>query len=1518
MLTRVLPLLRKAGVSLLMLGGLALQAQLNPNLQVSPTTDFLDLYQAASHSAKPEVLCVLDFSGSMNRLMFHRGFPNNKADEDLTNTTSDYADIYISISGAAPTITNTAYVKSGSITNTSASTTTGGVTVTGYKFSISGVTYQLGYISTGNVTTPAYTGQQLIRPDGTAVTYAIANAIVSPSNTNGSYPVVGANVQGTTGFSASGASGTYGNDVRNWIRAASHVRMSMVDSNNGNKIRTLDLPINWTTLDKLTKAGTLNLSNPLQPSGSVDPVSGSWVDFDTLYQGTPTSNCMMIPTSGSGTTASPYTAATIGNTSGGNINLYRTRYLEWLFCARDSANGAYLIPDALDATVKAYNPAWWLDKTQPQFVTGAYKAFDNGIPNRNRIQSLKESLISTWLKYQSTVFMCFRGLNGSGGTPNSSTGAQPTTLTPASANTTDASNATWYTMNSNPLGAAQHLSKLIPNGGTPLTQSQFSAYVQMQELNRWDCLETGYDKPVECLTHFLILATDGTPNESPYDPTEGANSSPYIGGPIVGNQKVKANIAALTPDGTDAGGTDIFWNTPTMAGVAAHGGNINLGAGNFIRDPKTTTYTLSSGTSLLGTGCGSNANATVSPGNFAPFWIKQRGSGANLYQFAVPHPIQTMTLGMSLGSTYSATSLTNPAGNLTLAPNADPTSPKYRLLAAASWGDPDVTTYQSQVDLVTGTSLGGVLKPFYTVYDSTVGAYVQAKDSACYFDAIDPSTLVKNLDDAFAAINAKASKNVTATPVVPLSGLALSRQVYLTNFQIPGPGPNWTGDLVMFSTRNINNQVQLISNTGAALSQVDPSKAALYAAWSAENILESKLWSSRTVYTRVPATAGNINPGLIKFTDQGADFATLSPYLPASYTSAQKATLVEWMLGADTSKSAPMPNRPSGLMGDIINSTPTVVEYGTQVLGSLPTALSSAYTAHATQNAKIRMLFVGTNRGFLHCFAEVAWDEPTTVVDNGVSSTVTVTKGVADELWAFMPSDHLAYLDYLQTTANTHRFMTDGAPFVYHLDVPAAGAATGNGMVDGSDRAVVIFGLRKGGRSYYALDIHDPANPTMAWTLCSDEVKAASTTLPDARVKAGTPATVKTMVANTGYSTANIGYGRVLYGGATPGFRDVIFLGGGLSESELEKKAYFNNTPLGKNMFALDAYSGDILAAWDFSGVAGIGALNTGVVPFNYFAGSGLVQRLYFTDAAGGLWAVGSGATSVDGFRLDSSQLDRWTADGSLGSAVGLRHVYQGDANDINSTNPAPFNVSRFQVVRTVDPKVTPAAVGIALVSGDRNNPIDQLYGVGQPRGTRPTGHRLTVVFDRQDSKLLGLDSSPIKSGNLTNMTGQSSSNAAVVTPGSGSYYLDTTYGYYINFPAPIPAATGYIPKGINEPTVLSGVLFYSYFTPTSGGVCLPGGGFTFSYRVCDVMAPVDSGDVADPSIACTNGQVGQWAGVASNFGKRGTVAVSQAGGVVGTDASGNMVGTGMIAIGTIQGSRSERFPKPRVWRSVQ
>jgi hypothetical protein len=483
--------------------------------------------------------------------------------------------------------------------------------------------------------------------------------------------------------------------------------------------------------------------------------------------------------------------------------------------------------------------------------------------------------------------------------------------------------------------------------------------------------------------------------------------------------------------------------------------------------------------------------------------------------------------------------------------------------------------------------------------------------------------------------------------------------------------------------------------------------------------------------------------------------------------------------------------------------------------------------------------------------------------------------------------------------------MADGTPALYHLDLPPSSGGSGNGLVDSTERAVAIFGLRKGGRSYYALDIHDPFTPSLKWSLVPDESS-------------------NTLVKNMGFSTCTPAFGRV---SSSDIIRDAVFLGGGYSNAETESN--FAGTKLGRSVFALDVNTGEILASADLTaasiGGSTVGSIPAGVIPFEFFLNSGMAQRAYFLDYKGGLWSwgsksVGTAAPYVN-YRQDTSDLTAWS----------IRKVSQDDNADLGArytTLPAPFRVGSFPGVGKTG-SAPPAAVGVAMVSGDRNNPLDELYNT--TTDVIPVRHRLTVVFDRQDSRVWNMDSAAgpdtgIKNINLSDFTANnvtstpatacSDSLFKYITPGCADYYLapttgDPKFGYFINFPK---IAKGFVPKGINAPIVVANGLFYSYFSPNTADPCTGGSGDTNSWYTTDVMNPIVSDSRS--TLAVKSGQKDTWAGVASDYIALGTRGVLQGGAVkVANPQPGASLTTPELH--STQGAVSLRFPKPRVWRTV-
>jgi hypothetical protein len=659
-------------------------------------------------------------------------------------------------------------------------------------------------------------------------------------------------------------------------------------------------------------------------------------------------------------------------------------------------------------------------------------------------------------------------------------------------------------------------------------------------------------------------------------------------------------------------------------------------------------------------------------------------------------------------------------------------------------------------------------------------------------------------------------------------------------------------------------------------------------------------------------------------------------------------------MGGDTNLvTAPTPpttNRLS-IMGDIINSAPAAIEYNFEDVKDYLTARLAAVGGD-----RFRLILVGTNQGWLHAFGEVTKTTKVTGNDLVVRSIVT---GDVDELWSFMPTDFLANLNYIKDSGNKHRFMVDGTPAIYHLDMPPVSGGSGNGIVDKTERAIAILGLRKGGRSYYALDIHLPFSPAMQWSLVPDEADGFPTdsiVSGQKRIVDGdggpTLAAFVPVLKKSGFSTSTPAFGRVLFSGVV---KDAVFLGGGFSVPEVENN-YLDKTakptPMGRSVMALDVYTGAVLAMADLTDATiaphdgsdrpiVVGPVGAGIIPFEFFLNSGMAQRAYFLDYKGGLWSWGSRDTATTGsyknFRMDTSELTSWK----------VRKVYQDDNNATSgrggrySTLPAPFKVGYFPGVGQAG-TASPAAVGIAMVSGDRNNPLDFRYGEKDAYGNTnlaPVNHRLTVVFDRQDSRAWGFDSDTgpdtgitdkylLKAG-LADPTGPSTLAAGDtrISPGTSGYYLapttgtpavpdtsSTLFGYYINFPS---MTNKFLAKGINPPIVVAGSLFYSEFIPASADPCTGGSGKTWSWFLADVQNPIvsDARTGLTTKSGLTNAD-NPWSGVASDYIPVGTRAVIQGGTVsVNNPQPGAALTTPELH--TTQGLPSQKYPKPRVWRTV-
>ena len=113
-----------------------------------------------------------------------------------------------------------------------------------------------------------------------------------------------------------------------------------------------------------------------------------------------------------------------------------------------------------------------------------------------------------------------------------------------------------------------------------------------------------------------------------------------------------------------------------------------------------------------------------------------------------------------------------------------------------------------------------------------------------------------------------------------------------------------------------------------------------------------------------------------------------------------------------------------------------------------------------------QVAFVSTNQGFLHAFDTTT---PTAINDHSGG----------EEVFAFMPQELLPNLHHIKKNRSTgqHIYGLDGAVTRWHDDY------NNDGIVNGADTVMLVFGMRRGGSSYYALDVTDINDPVLKWKI---------------------------------------------------------------------------------------------------------------------------------------------------------------------------------------------------------------------------------------------------------------------------------------------------------------------------------------------------------------------------------------------------------------------------------------------------
>lgn len=454
-----------------------------------------------------------------------------------------------------------------------------------------------------------------------------------------------------------------------------------------------------------------------------------------------------------------------------------------------------------------------------------------------------------------------------------------------------------------------------------------------------------------------------------------------------------------------------------------------------------------------------------------------------------------------------------------------------------------------------------------------------------YFSASDPeafaTSLSKQLDDIISRNGAAAAVAVSNANVT--SGDNAS---YASKYN----SGSWSGDLQSYA---------IDLTTGI------PSSTPTWAS-SAQAQLDVLAVSSRKIATYTGTTGtGQGRPfqatGCVTASDciSSAQQSTLNtPFVNPGLTDG--AAVLAYLRGTRTGESAGTYRTRAHVLGDIINAEPVIIRepsadyadtcYKTAVTGKCTTPFKTA------QAARTKVVAQGANDGMLHMF--LAAD--------------------GSESWAYVPNLLFNMRDAAYASASTlnmlsrqsgysHKYFVDATPVVSDVDFSNTSAVSGN--PDPDWHTILVGGLGKGGRGYYALDV--------TTATAADEASAAGKVL----WEFPNSATNATLKLNIGYT-----YGKPIIV-KTAAYGWVVLVTSG----------YNNGTESGGDgigyLWVLDAKTGNVLqtisttvgSAADPSGLAFIAAyVENGNIDntTDYVYGGDLkgnVWRFDLTDHTGGI-----------------------------------------------------------------------------------------------------------------------------------------------------------------------------------------------------------------------------------------------------------------------------------------------------------
>lgn len=227
---------------------------------------------------------------------------------------------------------------------------------------------------------------------------------------------------------------------------------------------------------------------------------------------------------------------------------------------------------------------------------------------------------------------------------------------------------------------------------------------------------------------------------------------------------------------------------------------------------------------------------------------------------------------------------------------------------------------------------------------------------------------------------------------------------------------------------------------------------------------------------------------------------------------------------------------------------------------------------------------------------------------DGVLHAFSDTGAAVTELWGYIPDNLIGLLEDFKDNIETDD-QNSIVPPKYGLDGALELFEFKNSSGDVTKRLLVV-GMRRGGRNYYALDVTNPTTPTLAWVIeggVGDFVNLGQTW--------GTPQLTRLkMTGNT---------------------KDVLIFPGGYDDSQDDYVGARQDDSVGNAIYIVDALTGAELRTISASGAdLNISDMKNAIaadVTLLDMNGNGLTNKLYAADTGGRIFRVDFNNTDMDG-----------------------------------------------------------------------------------------------------------------------------------------------------------------------------------------------------------------------------------------------------------------------------------------------